>query len=304
MSTASIKESTLEILNDPKKFLILSMIPLALFIVLLLTIEPSPKQVENLSPQTKVEEKEIPKEPESIPTKTEKEEVINFVTSPIFTQMGVVTERQGIKMRSQPTTESEQIEFIPFNQKIKVIDGVSGPIEKLYNQNSRWLKIEFNGKEGWAFGGFIKRDTLNFTKLVPIRSDASKTIDLANLDPKHVFDDKNNTIWGTPADENHWVEAELKTHAVIAKLTIANGYMSNSNFWTENNRVKKMNIRCMDGNKNSVSAYLYDVNQLQDIYLPVVLHCKTVRFTIEEKYPGTKNDYTYIADIKLQGKVP
>lgn len=290
----------LELLNDPKKFLFITGLPLVLFLVVLpASAKKESNQSKPPSSETKVSEGK-PKQEEAKPII--KEEVKNYPNTLSYTLFGTVSERQGLKLRSAPTTDSEQLELIAFNEKLTIIDAISGPIENLYNKTSRWLKVEYKGKTGWVFGGFLNRVNPNFTKWKMVTFTASNSLSDANS-AKFAFDGNPRTSWGTKANGKEWLEADLGAEKVITKLAVVNGFAGNSKTYSENNRFREILVECMDGNKASVKANLYDLPQAQDVYLPIHFQCKILRFTAEAQYSGTSgNPNLYISSIEVFGK--
>ena len=61
-----------------------------------------------------------------------------------------------MKFRSKPNINSEKIGFMPYKTQIKILDDSSGSVETLFNKTGRWLKVEYEGKIGWVFGGFVE----------------------------------------------------------------------------------------------------------------------------------------------------
>lgn len=294
----------LELLNDPKKFLFISLIPLVLFLMVLpagankKTTQSTPS-----SSATQLEEK--PKkevEKSNVQQVIPQEEKKTYPTHLSYDLFGTVNEKQGLKLRAAPSTESEQLDLIEFNQKVEILDAVSGPIETLYNKTSRWLKVSYNGKTGWAFGGFLNRESPKFNKWKIVSYTASNSLSEVNS-AKFAFDGNPRTSWGAKGNGKEWLEASLETEKVITKLVVINGFAGNPKTYSENNRFKEMLVECMDGNRASVKANLYDLPQPQDIYLPVHFECKTLRFSAEAQYLGTSTDPNlYISSIEIFGK--
>jgi len=70
---------------------------------------------------------------------------------------GTIQEPKGMRLRSEPSTSSKQIGFLPDKSKILILDKDSGQEETLYNITDRWLKVALEDKIGWVFGGYVKR---------------------------------------------------------------------------------------------------------------------------------------------------
>ncbi|MEM7182811.1 MAG: SH3 domain-containing protein [Spirochaetota bacterium] len=62
--------------------------------------------------------------------------------------------RNGLFMRQRPGTKYKKIGSIPFKAQVKVVDRF-GPKDKIGSLKGYWLKVDYNGKVGWAFSGFL-----------------------------------------------------------------------------------------------------------------------------------------------------
>ncbi len=71
-------------------------------------------------------------------------------------QEGTVSEKEGLKIREKADKSSKQTGFIPFQEKVTIIEE-NGPAETLYGIKSRWMRIKYKNTTGWAFGGFIDK---------------------------------------------------------------------------------------------------------------------------------------------------
>lgn len=85
---------------------------------------------------------------------------------------GTVSEKEGLKIREKADKSSKQTGFIPFQEKVTIIDE-NGPAETLYGIKSSWMKIKYKNITGWAFGGFIdkggKWEKSEFDEVVGLR---------------------------------------------------------------------------------------------------------------------------------------
>ncbi|TGL44383.1 SH3 domain-containing protein [Leptospira perdikensis] len=68
-----------------------------------------------------------------------------------------VNAESGLRIRDQPTTDSEKINLIPY-QTILPIYEFSREYTKIGNVEARWAKVKFNDRFGWAFEGFLSWD--------------------------------------------------------------------------------------------------------------------------------------------------
>lgn len=67
---------------------------------------------------------------------------------------GWIIPSAGLNLREAPDAAGKRITTIPFNEKVQVIDK-SGKTVKLGGVEGEWLKIRWNGKEGWGFGPYV-----------------------------------------------------------------------------------------------------------------------------------------------------
>lgn len=69
--------------------------------------------------------------------------------------MAIVTSKSDLTMREEPTTKSKKIGSISSGQKVEILEKtlVKMTIEGL---EDNWYKIRSSGKDGFAFGGFLK----------------------------------------------------------------------------------------------------------------------------------------------------
>jgi hypothetical protein len=65
-----------------------------------------------------------------------------------------VIESSGLIMRSIPSKSGEKLCVIPCDAKVYVEDE-NGPAEIIYDIHSKWMKVHYNDKTGWVFGGFL-----------------------------------------------------------------------------------------------------------------------------------------------------
>lgn len=60
----------------------------------------------------------------------------------------------GLTMREQPGTSGKSIAVIPDGSTVKIIDKGSAE-ETISGKTGFWYKVDWNGKKGWVFGGFL-----------------------------------------------------------------------------------------------------------------------------------------------------
>ncbi len=76
-----------------------------------------------------------------------------------------VDSKTGLIVRQAPNTKSAKLGVIPFGFFVTVIQ-VTGHQETLFGKTGHWMKIQWNGKEGYAFGGFLQKNEM--LKDVPV----------------------------------------------------------------------------------------------------------------------------------------
>jgi len=85
----------------------------------------------------------------------------NLVQQPIgsaTTVKGKVQTKQGsnLRLRSEPSDTSTILTQIPNGSEVKIIAEDNKDVI-VSGEKGKWLKIEYNGTVGWAWGGFIKK---------------------------------------------------------------------------------------------------------------------------------------------------
>lgn len=73
-----------------------------------------------------------------------------------------VIAKSGLWMRETPETTGKQVVLVPYNSKIKFIEQKNDFV-KIGNISGKWKRIEYSGKTGWIFGGFISWKDANQT---------------------------------------------------------------------------------------------------------------------------------------------
>ncbi|WP_192820453.1 DnaJ domain-containing protein [Rufibacter sp. LB8] len=69
-----------------------------------------------------------------------------------------ITATKGLKIRETPHVDAVPITGVPNNQRVEILR-TDGPLEKIEGRKDNWYYIRYKNKEGWAWGGFIKRDS-------------------------------------------------------------------------------------------------------------------------------------------------
>ncbi|WP_079686589.1 SH3 domain-containing protein [Ohtaekwangia koreensis] len=57
--------------------------------------------------------------------------------------------------RDQPSSSARVLLTIPHNEIVGIIDK-NGGSETISGRTANWYKVDFKGKEGWLWGGYIE----------------------------------------------------------------------------------------------------------------------------------------------------
>jgi uncharacterized protein YraI len=68
----------------------------------------------------------------------------------------VTKEGDALRMRSQPDISSGIVGSIPNGSTLEII-GEDSKDATVDGQTGRWMKVRFNGAEGWAWSGFLQK---------------------------------------------------------------------------------------------------------------------------------------------------
>jgi len=120
--------------------------------------------------------------------------------------LGIVDTQSGMNMRAGPGTSNEQIGYVPNLGTIAILD-LNGPEETIYDIKSKWFRVEYQGKTGWMFGGFVKIISPSSGQLPPAQNPGS---------PKYcdTFPECKNLVDGKdlPADShNRLITGEINS---------------------------------------------------------------------------------------------
>ncbi len=63
----------------------------------------------------------------------------------------------GLNMRSAPTVSAEKLMSLPAGTRVKIVS-LSDKKEKIGKTEDFWAQVEFEGKRGWVFNGFLIHD--------------------------------------------------------------------------------------------------------------------------------------------------
>ena len=72
--------------------------------------------------------------------------------SPIHSR---VTAKNGLFLRKSPSVEGERILLLPSGVDT-LVQSCDGPIQSIDGLQARWCFIEYQGRTGWAFGGYLE----------------------------------------------------------------------------------------------------------------------------------------------------
>jgi hypothetical protein len=103
--------------------------------------------------------------------------------APQADKFAVVNASGGLNMRSAPTVSAEKITSIPAGKQVKILS-LSERKEKVGNVTDYWAQVEYEGKRGWVFNGFLSHDSAPSAG-----GDAAFQIEVRSRDMK-VFVDK------------------------------------------------------------------------------------------------------------------
>ena len=129
----------------------------------------------------------------------------------------------------------------------------------------------------------------------------------------NIHDLDYSTTWVEGAEGygiGEWVEYTLPaSNPRITDINIANGYVRTKKLWTENSRVKVLDVEV--NGKPFARIHLADVYALQSVKVPHIGYSDRdnfegkepirIRFIIREVYPGTKYQDTAISEIFFDG---
>ena len=69
----------------------------------------------------------------------------------------VVKASGGLNMRSAPTVSAERLMSLPAGSRVKIVS-FSEKKEKVGKTEDFWAQVEFEGKRGWVFNGFLEEE--------------------------------------------------------------------------------------------------------------------------------------------------
>ncbi len=129
----------------------------------------------------------------------------------------------------------------------------------------------------------------------------------------NIHDLDYSTTWVEGAEGygiGEWVEYTLPaSNPRITDINIANGYVRTKKQWSENSRVKVLDVEV--NGKPFAKIHLADVYALQTVKVPYIGYSDRdsfegkepirIRFIIREVYPGTKYKDTAISEIFFDG---
>lgn len=90
------------------------------------------------------------------------------VVQPTTTGYVQTHEGSNLRLRSQPSLQAPVIESIP-NGATLIILGYSNHLEEINGEKRKWCNVNFNGKIGWAWDGFIIKNQ-DHSIMIPINN--------------------------------------------------------------------------------------------------------------------------------------
>lgn len=125
---------------------------------------------------------------------------IKFYTNNIVNEPRWVRADVGLNMRENPDINSKIIQVIPDEEMVILLEE-TGENVSISGETGRWSKIEWRGKTGWVFGGFISNDNpkifeamffLDYDTQLCLRYKPTKII--INSSQSNVFNPKEESI--------------------------------------------------------------------------------------------------------------
>ncbi len=89
----------------------------------------------------------------------------------------------GLNIRAEPNTKSEVFSTAKFRDKL-ILENLTNHIEEIEKRPGRWIKVKYNGVEGFVFSGFISKfpfpkiDEVDCNRIVGF----DKLLDIENID--------------------------------------------------------------------------------------------------------------------------
>lgn len=82
-----------------------------------------------------------------------------------FPQDKYITAAEGLRMRSGPSLQGAKLALIPFGEKVIAI-GKSDATMEMFDESGKkvqrhWYQVQWNGKKGWVFGGYLGDRAMN-----------------------------------------------------------------------------------------------------------------------------------------------
>ena len=98
-------------------------------------------------------------------------------------QTGIVTGDPSVNIRDTPTTMGKIIGSVLKGQTVVILERTNNE-ELITGKTGKWLKIENNGKTGWAFGGFISIDGASVAKedMTPAKNNTGDVMSISDIE--------------------------------------------------------------------------------------------------------------------------
>lgn len=76
--------------------------------------------------------------------------------SNIENPIGVIITQKGLNLRTEPNSNSISLQLIPYNEKVQILNE-NGPSETISGRLANWIEVEYYGKRGWIWSGYIEK---------------------------------------------------------------------------------------------------------------------------------------------------
>lgn len=101
-----------------------------------------------------------------------------FLIIPLFSPIkpqeyitGKVIAKSGLTLRERPGTQYKKITIMPYDSEVFVIDQ-TGPQDEIEDIKGFWVKVDYQGNQGWVFSGFLQMNPKSVKNVTAIVSAA------------------------------------------------------------------------------------------------------------------------------------
>lgn len=85
-----------------------------------------------------------------------------------------IISKKSLVLRAKPTTDSVKLGTMPPGTRVGFIEQ-SSTVETIDELTAPWIKVDFNGQQGWAFGGYLSRTQGGEPLIVPGKEKSKET---------------------------------------------------------------------------------------------------------------------------------